>query len=405
MKLNSIQKQIINRLLDKYENSKSYTGENLVKQNYYVYPTDFYKDYESDFADINKVQKFEIAIYELEKVGLISIDKRNGSIMKISAVKDTIPQYYDLLARKEIRDIKNDQIIYYRSCIGTNRIIDQFCLYQIERLSVSKKPTYELETASNIIRLVNFILKNDKFILERELSIALLNDSKLFAKKFRSRVCKVLREYGEYEELIKDINAKQIENVILEEHKIFSNPSYVYFKGQACINFKDGSELNVLLERPIALSAESLDSVSSIIILDSAIMTIENLTSYNRLNFQEIFYIFLSGYHNSLMQKFLIKIAECNKGKKWWHFGDIDPDGFYILLNLREKTRIDFMPTYMSLEYLIKYQKYSKPLEKNDITKAKSLLKAGEYANIMKYMLDKDCKLEQEVISWSEQEL
>lgn len=61
------------------------------------------------------------------------------------------------------------------------------------------------------------------------MSIALLKDSKLFAKKYRSLVCKVLREYGGYEELIKDIDEKQIENVILEEHKIFSNPSYLYF--------------------------------------------------------------------------------------------------------------------------------------------------------------------------------
>lgn len=404
LKLNSIQKQIINSLLDKYENSKSYTGQNLVTQNYYEYPTNIYKDYESDFADVDLVQKFEDAVYELEKEGIIVVEKKNGSIKKIAAVKDAISQYYDLVKRKEIRDIQNDQIIYYKSCIGTNRIIDQFCSYQIERLSAGKKATYELEDASNIIRIVNFILKNDKSILEREMSIALLKDSKLFTKKYRSRVCKVIRKYGIYEELLKDVEEKQIENVLLEEHKIFSNPSYVYFKGRACIKYKDGSEINVLLERPIALSSESLDNISNIIIFNPTIMTVENLTSYNRLNSQETFYIFLSGYHNSLKQKFLIKLAESNQGKKWYHFGDLDPDGFYILINLREKTGIDFIPIFMSLEYLIKYQEYSKPLQSNDIIKAKSLLKAGEYVSIMQYMLENNCKLEQEIISWSEQE-
>lgn len=404
LKLNSIQKQIINNLLDKYENSKSYTGQNLVTQNYYVDPTNIYKDYESDFADVDLVQKFEDAVYELQKEDLISIEKKNDTIKKIAAVKDAISWYYNLVKRKEICDIQNDQIIYYKSCIGTNSIIDKFCTYQIERLSVGKKATYELEVASNILQIVSFILKNNKFILEREMSIALLKDSKLFAKKYRSRVCKVLRKYGIYEELLKDVDEKQIETVILEEHNIFSNPSYVYFKGRACIKYKDGTEINVLLERPIALSSETLDSISNITIFNPTIMTVENLTSYNRLNAGETFYIFLSGYHNSLKQKFLNKLAESNQGKKWYHFGDLDPDGFYILLNLREKTRIDFVPAYMSLQYLVKYQKYSKPLESNDITKAKSLLKAGEYADIMQYMLDKNCKLEQEIISWSEQE-
>lgn len=404
LKLNSIQKQIINRLLDKYENSKSYTGKNLVMQNYYEYPTNVYKDYESDFADVDLVQKFEDAVYELQKEDLISVEKKNGTIKKIAAVKNAISGYYDLVNRKEICDIQNNQIIYFKSCIGKNSVIDKFCSYQIERLSAGKKATYELEIASNVIRVVDFILKNDKYILEREMSIALLNDSKLFATKYRSRVCKVLREYGIYEELLKDVNEKQFEKVLLEEHKIFSNPSYVYFKGSACIKYKDGTEINVILERPIALSSESLDDISNIFIYNPTIMTVENLTSYNRLNSQETFYIFLSGYHNSLKQKFLIKLEKNNQGKKWRHFGDLDPDGFYILLNLREKTRINFIPAYMSLEYLIKYQKYSKPLESNDITKAKSLLKIGEYANIMQYMLEQNCKLEQEIISWLERE-
>jgi hypothetical protein len=404
LRLNSIQKQIINSLLDKYENSKSYTGQNVVTQNYYLFPTNIYKDYESDFADVDLVQKFEDAVFELQKEDLISVEKKNGAIMKIVAIKDAISWYYDLVNRREICEIQDDQINYYRSCIGTNSIIDKFCSYQIERLSIGKKATYEFEVASNVIRIVNFILRNDKYILEREMSIALLNDSKLFTTKYRSRVCKVLKEYGIFEDLLKDIDEKQFENVLLEEHKIFSNPSYVYFKGSACINFKDGTVLNMILERPIALSSETLDSISNIVIYNPTIMTVENLTSYNRLNSRETFYIFLSGYHNSLKQKFLIKLEESNQGKKWCHFGDLDPDGFYILLNLREKTRIDFVPAYMSLEYLIKYQKYSKPLESNDITKPKSLLKAGEFANIMQYMLDKNCKLEQEIISWSEQE-
>ncbi len=47
-----------------------------------------------------------------------------------------------------------------------------------------------------------------------------------------------------------------------------------------------------------------------------------------------------------------------------------------ILIYLREKTGKDFIPIFMSLEYV----------------------------DIMQYMLENNCKLEQEIISWSEQE-
>lgn len=47
-----------------------------------------------------------------------------------------------------------------------------------------------------------------------------------------------------------------------------------------------------------------------------------------------------------------------------------------ILIYLGEKTGKDFIPIFMSLEYV----------------------------HIMQYMLENNCKLEQEIISWSEQE-
>ena len=67
------------------------------------------------------------------------------------------------------------------------------------------------------------------------------------------------------------------------------------------------------------------------------IVTVENLTSYNRINDNKSTFIYLSGYHNTAKQRFLKKIAENNSGVSWFHFGDIDPDGYYILKNLVEK--------------------------------------------------------------------
>ena len=56
----------------------------------------------------------------------------------------------------------------------------------------------------------------------------------------------------------------------------------------------------------------------------------------------------------------------------------------------------------MGITELEKYSTFSKSLEENDITKAKSLIEKGMYVEIMNYMLEKNIKLEQEIISWKE---
>ena len=94
------------------------------------------------------------------------------------------------------------------------------------------------------------------------------------------------------------------------------------------------------------------------------------------------------------------KLAEDNPQVKWLHFGDIDPDGFLILENLKRGTGIRFKPYAMGIPELKEYRNYTKPLQKNDIAKAENLAGAGLYRDTVLYMLQHNCKLEQEIISW-----
>ena len=111
--------------------------------------------------------------------------------------------------------------------------------------------------------------------------------------------------------------------------------------------------------------------------------------------------LYLSGYSNTAKNAFLRLVRNCNQDKEWLHFGDIDPDGFYILENLRNKTDIDFQPFYMGIGELKKYMRFTKPLERNDVRKAESL-KKSRYSDVVRFMLDHNCKLEQEIISWKD---
>lgn len=404
----TIQKQILQRLLTKYESSKTYKGENLVQRSFSIKPIDVFKEYDKDSTDINAIEDFEKECNLLESEKLIQLDWKYERIIRINAIAttETWINIRTILGVKEKKQRKQDEIDFYTTFyedINSEQIVKEFCKYQIERLENDKKAEYHQEDSKNIISLLDFILKNKNEILERELSISVLANSKKWEEKYKRKVLKVLRQSGHFDYIIENCaNEKEINKIILEECNVYSNPSYVYFKGNGKIIFENGECFTVYPDIPFALYSPSISKIMSFEIEDSKIMTIENLTSFNRIKESETFFIFLSGYHNSVKQKFLEKIYQQNSNKIYFHFGDIDPDGFFILENLKKKTHIDFNPYKMGIEELEKYSTFSKALEDNDIIKANSLIEKGKFVEIMNYMLEKNIKLEQEIISWKE---
>ncbi len=152
----------------------------------------------------------------------------------------------------------------------------------------------------------------------------------------------------------------------------------------------------------MALSTDYLDRVIRICPKESRVLTIENLTSFHRFTQRGFFCIYLAGYHSVRISDYLKKIDRPEE-KEWLHFGDIDPDGYMILRNLRNKTGLDFRPYQMDEEILGVYEKNSKRLEEQDKVKANTLIDEDFYPNVLQYMLEHDMKLEQEVISIGKQ--
>lgn len=404
----STQKQILQKLLAKYESSKSYRGENAVTQNFSIKPSDVFKTYEKDSADINEIEDFEKQCKLLETENLVRLDWKYGRIAKITVVAsdENWSAIRAILCVQDRKERIAEEISFYAEYGGDSnacQIVKDFCASQIERLEAEKKAEFAQEEAKNIIALLSFILKNKNEILERELSISVLANSKSWETKYKSKVVRILRKSGRFDSVIENCaDEKDANTAILEECNVFANPSYVYFKGNAAITFENGTVFRVSPDIPLALSSASIGRIGSFEIADAKIMTVENLTSFNRMNAADTFLIFLSGYHNSAKQSFLQKVYRQNAGKAYYHFGDIDPDGFFILENLCTKTHIDFKPYKMGIRELEKYASFVKPLEENDIIKAKSLISKGRYAELLDYILQHNCKLEQEIISWKE---
>ena len=406
MAYSKIQKKILELLLKKYESSKTYDGQNEVTQSFSILPEKVFPDYNNDFTDIDKIKDFENDIEILQINSLVVISKKQDRVSKITAISsdENWNKIRIILGVKDKNTRLKEEIAFYSSVsekTSSHKIIKDFCKTQIERLQGGKLAEYSLEDANNIIALLSFILQNKNEILERELSISVLANSKSWESKYKTKILRILKKSGYFDSLIENCaDEKEVNKVILEECNIFANPSYVYFKGNGTIFFENGNITKTCSEIPFAISSASIEKIYSFEITDSKIMTVENLTSFNRINNSDTFYIFLSGYHNSAKQNFLKKIYSQNAEKEYFHFGDIDPDGFYILENLRSKTSIAFKPYKMGISELENYSDYTKTLEENDISKAKALIDKGCHKEIMEYMLQHNQKLEQEIISW-----
>lgn len=411
MTLSDYQNKILEKLLDKYERSKQPYDSTEKLRAIMIKPADIYKDYDSDYSDIDEQSEFETDISELVNEEYITIRRKEKIISRIVLNVDSLDKIYILMKREPRKSAIQNEINLYKEWIGKNELINRYCTHQIELLESGKKAKYEIKVAENLLRLLEFVLSNRQMILERELSIAVFGDTKIYEKEYRNKLLYILKTYGNYNDLISEIEEEkdnekeereEIEHSILEELNIYSNPKYVYFKGCAEITFEDGNSYKLSSDIPIALPMDKLNTIKSFVIGDSAIMTVENLASYNRIYEKDYFVIYLAGYHNIAKQSLIKLIASQNDVKEWYHFGDIDPDGFLILENLKKKTGINFKPVYMSINELKKYEKYTKKLEDNDTTKAQGLINKGLYVDIMEYMLKNNVKLEQEIVSWME---
>lgn len=399
---NQNQSTVLELLLDKYENSKTYTGDNLKKQSFSVKPEAVYKNYRDNFADVSNISDFEQDMQVLEREGLVRIIEENNEIKNIAAVEEKIPEYYEILERTEKKDLLSLEKEMYQSYLGKNAVLDGFCHKQLSKLVKGNKPDYPRERAEKLLPLGLFILENNEELLERELSIRFFGDTKVFEKSYRAAVCRILEEYGDYQgKLFGVSDNREKELILLGEHNISANPSYIYVKGEGEFTLGNGNVLCITPEYPIAFSSEAISRMKKFSIKSQNVMTIENLTSFHRIHAENTFYIYLSGYHNTLMKHFIMSLAKGNPELKWYHFGDLDPDGFCILEHLKGETNIDFEPFHMNLEDLKKYQNYGRKLNEMDRKKADTLMHAGVYYAELSYMLNENVKLEQEIIAWN----
>ena len=401
MRCEKIQQRTINRLLDKYERSKTFSGTNLVNQRFVKRIVELFPKYNDDaeyqlYYDINE------ALKDLEKLGFVSLEYQRGDVISQVALNvDKLQECYDYV-RRESRREEQEWILGIMNHFQECPVLDAYFEAQRGKISKNQKVEYfdgDKRDYEDLLQLVEELYANEQEQFVRDFSIRLFHDSKR-VEQLVSKASALMYKYGDYQDK---------ENV-LEECGVVKTPTYVCIKGVGVLMLGNQTIDLSKMNGDIALSTTTLHELNKVQVLGKRVVTVENLTTFHDYAGAEDFVIYLGGFHNRTKRGFLRLLYEQNPKLEYRHFGDIDAGGFYILEHLKEKTGIPFTSMFMDVNIIKQYKEQSRPLTVKDRERIINLLKKLEdkmeadssiedYSDVLRFMLDNDCKLEQEAIN------
>ena len=391
-------KVILNKLIDMYERREAYNKEpssvrtislNVAKE----FP-EYVDRYNYDgYRDIN------VAIETLENVGYISsVQSNTGQYTKVKLIIWQIDTIYGVLKRESIpvQSKRQAEILQkYKDCSTdiVQRVVASFEELILSNKKIPYEIKYDYKKLQGVLDILVAVVALEKETYIRNFSTALFKDSKTFQREYKSIVESILFDFTD--EIVE-------KDKILEFYNLYENPTYVLIKGGARIEIESSIINTEEMKDGIALSNASLEAIKNICISADSVVTVENLTTYHDSDDSNSVYFYLGGFHNQSKQKLLKKIYADNPNCNYYHKGDLDVYGFLILENLIAKTGIPFFPMEMDVETLDRFYKAGmyKELSERDkkVIAEKKCGQLKRYADVLNYMLEKNCKVEQESI-------
>ena len=387
--INKYESIIINKLLDKYENSKSFIGDNKVSQSFSVKVSSLFPKY-LDHANFELFQEVNEAVDILTRMGIVSSKANNANVHNNIVLNlenlDNAYVYIGRNSKQELNQLIERILCKYKD---KNEILSIYCNKQLERLRMNKSVQYfsgDINEFENILMAIDQLFKVENETFVRDFSVKVFISSKTF-DMIISKVVGLLFEFGDFPE----------KEDVLGNLNIVKNPTYVNFKGAGIVSIGEQAiDLNKL-NGDIAISSSLISSINDIKVTGTAVITIENLTSFNTFKDDTMLAIYLGGFHNKVRRDFIKKVYSQNNNIDFFHFGDIDAGGLYILEHLKRETGVDFKPYKMDIDTIKMYAEFTRPLTENDRARLLKLTNS-EYNKVVLYMLENNCKLEQEAI-------
>lgn len=408
--------KVLSLLLDKYESSLVYRGENKKRQRITCAVNDkLFPEY-FDLSSMAYDQIHE-ELLEMEEKGLIILHwngKKDGHVLKeVELNLDAAKTVYEILKRPPRSGLERQALEVIQAFDGIHdNVTENVREWLSKRITAGESVKKYVDIAdpeqlSLLLTALHAMASNQAEMYVREFSILHFHDSKMF-EKMEGKLLSLMRAfYHGVEGCLEELEDEQILNLF----GIYKNPAYVMVKGAGALRFgglfskaAEGAGRINLNQMAGGIGIHSQDLEQVIFEQGSAVkqvMTVENLTVFHRIGIPDTLFIYLGGYHNTARRRFLMKVHEAFPEAAYLHFGDIDCGGFKILEDLRTKTGIAFGPYLMDCHTLLKYGKYGRPLSQNDRKELKRMLEETRYERyqkVLRQMLETGTKLEQECI-------
>lgn len=398
--MNKYEIKIVNAFLKKHYRRKAIHKNEEIHRRIDLPVDKILKNYSDYNVDLEEKELVDKAIKTLEAKGFITSSKLKFSddYQKIYLVEDNIASLEDYAAKKlEITprtfvvDELKSVIKEYR---GKGEITDSY-IDDLENKIMNRSIQLDFEKERDTLKALLFLEKNEEFLYLREASMLIFGDSKYFENNCRQRVCQILLNFYEKngEEIFEDEN-------LLERFNVYDTDQNICIKGPVLIDV-NGKQIDIDgLTGGVSFSIKDIDKIRSITVNCQRVMTIENKTSFLRMN-GECCYIYLGGFATKPQIAFIKKLISNNPDREYLHFGDIDAGGFWIHKKLCEQTRQCFDLFHMSRSDLENkdYTQCLKLLTELDKKRLINLREEKLYSSCINYMLDENVKLEQEIIS------
>lgn len=395
--------KMLTRLVEKYRNSKKDSKTNVICRRTSISPSELYKKYSKNDGDMDQIENINQAASECARGGFLIFEEKGFSneIEKIYLIDEKVDEIEAYLESAYGYEPKRTKRQYVEQMIdrygGISPAADRECERLRGILAQNKIPNNYQQT-EEILKALTFIETNETQLYVREASMLIYGSSKYLEENTLERVCRLLRAYKK-----RPCKEDELLNEILQDYFIIPERQKICLKGD--ITLKIGGRVLELgsLGDGIEFFTEDLEGLEQVSVHTPEFMTVENKTSYYRCRNQAVSFFYLGGYATRFQRDFLKKVYQDNPSVQYLHFGDLDAGGFYIHENLCRITGIPFGLYRMSEAELNnkEFLKCCQPLTDRDRRRLKALTDNELYEGTVRYMLDHNVKLEQEIISYS----
>lgn len=365
-------------------------------------PTELYRKYADNNADITEKQAVDEAAAELLQMGFITAEylKFSNDIKKMYLCEDQAQEIYGYL-ENEYGIMPQSAILERVSALRekykeAGMLVQSYCADMLGRAKEAGAQM-DLKRIEANLRMLDFLENNRESLCVREASMLVYGDSKWFECNNFEEICGIVRS-------VLNMPAEEGEpnDAVLARYQVAPMEQEIFIKGAWKLEWESAALEIGTLSGGIAITSGDIAGLQRITVSTFRMMTIENKTSYQRMNEEGTAFMYLGGYANRHQIEFLRKVIRDNPDIAYCHFGDIDAGGFFIHRHLCRATSMNFVMFCMGIEQLKdgRFRDCLRELTETDAGRLQTLEKEDAYREVVEYMKAENVKLEQEIVSY-----